>query len=66
MKDSLNKYKILESDHNSCDQCNKQDLPILFVEEINESFCFECYYNRYGFERFMRRYNEFPIIKRDL
>jgi len=66
MKDSLHKYKILESDHNECDQCNDKDLPVLFVEEIDESFCFNCYYNRYGLDRFLRRVKEFPIIKRDL
>jgi len=66
MRDNLANYKIIESNNNECDQCHDKDKPIIFVEEINESFCFQCYYNRYGFERFLRRVNEFPIIKRDL
>ncbi len=43
-----------------CTTCNKETKVVIFVEEIDESFCFYCYQNRYGLERFMRKLGDIP------
>jgi len=43
-----------------CTTCDKETKVVIFVEEIDESFCFYCYQNRYGLERFMRKLEDIP------
>jgi len=43
-----------------CTHCNKETKVLIFVEELDDSFCFYCYQNRFGLERLMRKLNEIP------
>lgn len=54
--------KIIETGQGwrECLTCNKETKVLIFVEEIDESFCFYCYQNRFGLERLMRRLGEIP------
>ncbi len=43
-----------------CPTCHKETKVLIFVEEMDESYCFYCYQNRFGLERLMRKLGDIP------
>ncbi len=62
MKDPLHGQKLIKTGEGwrVCLTCNKEVKVLIFVEELDESFCFYCYQNRFGLERLMRQIGDIP------
>jgi len=62
MKEVFHGKKIINTGQGwrECLKCNKETKVLIFVEELDESFCFYCYQNRFGLERLMRKLGDIP------
>ncbi len=68
MKEVFHGQKVIKTggDWSECPICNEESKVLIFVEEIDESFCFACYEKRFGLERLMRKLADIPLDVRSL
>ena len=57
MYDTLSKMDEIESAgaYGECQVCHEEFKSIIYVDDIETDFCFYCYQNRFGLNRFMRK-----------